>query len=169
MPPLEPVIGDYTLIPNLFFGGALLPLAVFGFLYAWPAIERRVTGDRDVHHLLDRPRDNPWRSAVGIALFTFIVLIFLAGSADRIFVQFGIPYEGQVWFFRIAVLILPVIAYLASKRIITELQRSDWHLLRPGRAASVARVGGGGFEVRREAPPAPRRDSGEGTSPDRFP
>ncbi len=43
MPPLEVTIGNYTLVPNPFFGGILFPGALFGFLYAWPALERRLT------------------------------------------------------------------------------------------------------------------------------
>lgn len=147
MPPFEPTIGDYTLVPNPFWGGALLPLAVFTLLYAWPAIERRRTGDDRPHHLLDRPRDNPWRTAVGAALFTFIALIFLAGSADRIFVTFGIPYEAQVWFFRAAILLLPPLIYLLTKRVCTELRDSGWHPLGGGRTVRVVRTPGGGFEV----------------------
>src|SRR3954464_3194555 len=44
MPNFEPQIGNATIVPNPFWGGVLFPTAVFAFLYAWPAIERRVTG-----------------------------------------------------------------------------------------------------------------------------
>jgi ubiquinol-cytochrome c reductase cytochrome b subunit len=152
MPPLEPTIGDYTLVPNPFWGGALLPMAVFAFLFAWPSIERWRTGDSGEHNLLDRPRDNPWRTAVGAALFTFVALIFLAGSADRIFVTFGIPYEAQVWFFRAAVLIAPPLVYLLTKRLCTELRDSGWHPFRGGRTARVRRAGSGGFLVDGDVP-----------------
>jgi ubiquinol-cytochrome c reductase cytochrome b subunit len=37
---------------------------VFATMFAWPTIERRITGDRRRHDLLDRPRDRPIRSAV---------------------------------------------------------------------------------------------------------
>ncbi|MGH2989516.1 MAG: cytochrome bc1 complex cytochrome b subunit, partial [Solirubrobacterales bacterium] len=89
MPPIEPSLFGYTIFPNPFFGALVVPSVVFGLLYMWPWIERRVTGDRAAHNLLDRPRDNPWRTAVGVAMFTFIILIFLAASADRVFVSFG--------------------------------------------------------------------------------
>jgi ubiquinol-cytochrome c reductase cytochrome b subunit len=148
MPPLEPVIGDFTAVPNPFFGGALLPLAVFAFLYAWPAIERRVTRDYREHHLLDRPRDAPWRTAIGAALFTFIALIFLAGSADRIFVAFGIPYETQVWVFRVGVFVLPALVYWFTRRVCEELLASEWHPLRGRDQAVVAREARGGFRER---------------------
>ena len=42
MPGFDVTIGDYTLIPNPFWGGALFPMLVFAFLFAWPTIERRI-------------------------------------------------------------------------------------------------------------------------------
>ena len=36
MPGLDVAVGDYTLVPNPFWGGVLLPGALFGFLYLWP-------------------------------------------------------------------------------------------------------------------------------------
>jgi len=146
MPPIEPTLFGYTIFPNPFFGGLLVPTLVFGFLFSWPHIERRVTGDRAAHNLLDRPRDNPWRTAIGVALFTFVTLIFLAGAADRIFVSFGIDYETQVWIFRVAVFVLPALAYLLTKRICEELRDTDWHPLRGPPGAAVRRTSGGGFQ-----------------------
>jgi ubiquinol-cytochrome c reductase cytochrome b subunit len=151
MPPIEPSLFGYTIFPNPFFGGLLVPSVVFGFLYMWPYIERRVTGDRAVHNLLDRPRDNPWRTAVGAALFTFISLIFLAGAADRIFVSFGIDYTTQVWIFRVAVFVLPALVYVLTKRICEELRDTDWHPLRGPPGAEVTRTERGGFELVRES------------------
>ena len=145
MPPIEPTVFGYTIFPNPFFGGLLVPTVVFGFLYLWPAIERRVTGDRAVHNLLDRPRDNPWRTAIGAAVFTFIVLIFLAGAADRIFVSFGIDYGTQVWIFRVALFVLPAIVYLLTKRICEELRDTGWHPLRGLARPTVTRTSSGGF------------------------
>jgi ubiquinol-cytochrome c reductase cytochrome b subunit len=146
MPPIEPSLFGYTIFPNPFFGALLVPSVVFGLLYMWPTIERRVTGDREAHNLLDRPRDNPWRTAVGVAMFTFIILIFLAASADRVFVSFGIDYGTQVWIFRVAVFVLPAIGYLLTKRICEELRDANWHPLREPPTETVRRLPDGGFE-----------------------
>jgi ubiquinol-cytochrome c reductase cytochrome b subunit len=154
MPPLEVTIGNYTLIPNPFFGGILFPGIVFGFLYLWPAIERRVTGDRDAHNLLDRPRDNPWRTAIGAGMFTWVATIFLAGSADRAFVQFGFPYTGQLWFYRAVSIILPFVVGFATKRWCERLRASGAHPTRAWDGAVVERLPDGGFareEVSRES------------------
>lgn len=63
--------------------------------------------------------------AAGVAFFVWVVLIFLAGSADRVYVVFDLSYEGQIWFYRVVVLIAPVAAFLVTRRICRELQRSD--------------------------------------------
>src|ERR687887_92576 len=109
VPGFDVVIGNRTVVPNPFWGGALFPLVVMGLLLAWPWVERRVTGDRRVHNVLDRPRDAPWRSAIGAAVWTWVVLVFMAGSADRVFVWLGISYSFQIWAYRVAVFVLPVV------------------------------------------------------------
>jgi ubiquinol-cytochrome c reductase cytochrome b subunit len=130
MPPFEPHIAGYTVVPNPFWGGALFPLVVFAVMYGWPWFERRVTKDQRRHDLLDRPRDNPWRTAVGAAFFTWVFVVFFAGVSDRIFYRLGISYQGQVWFWRIALWVIPVIVYFVVKRICEELRASEVHPLR---------------------------------------
>ena len=65
VPSFDVTIGNYTLVPNPFWGGAAFPLLVFLLLLLWLALERRAGGDRRFRNLLDRPRDAPWRTAVG--------------------------------------------------------------------------------------------------------
>ena len=122
MPPWEPVVGGYTVVPVAFWGGALFPLVVFGFLFLWPTLERRATGDERFHHLLDRPRDAPWRTAIGVGFFTWVWLVFLAGSADRVFVELGVPYRWQIWGYRVAVLVVPPLAGWVALRVARELR-----------------------------------------------
>ena len=125
VPSFDVTIGHYTLVPNAFWGGALFPLFVFLVLFAWPSLERRVTGDYAFHNLLDRPRDAPWRTAIGVAFFTWIFVVFLAGAADRMFVLFGLSYQGQVWAFRVLVWVLPVAVLFVTKRVCEELLRGE--------------------------------------------
>jgi ubiquinol-cytochrome c reductase cytochrome b subunit len=146
MPPLEIRAFGSTLVPNPFFGGALFPLLLFAFLYSWPALERRITGDRRPHNLLDRPRDNPLRTAVGAAVFTLCLIVFLAGASDRAFLQFGVPYEGQVLVLRIAILVLPVIVFFVVRRACEELRRTGAHPMRGFSGQVVRRTPGGGYE-----------------------
>ena len=125
IPNFDVVVGHYTLVPNAFWGGAAFPLLVFLVLFLWPTLERRVTGDHAFHNLLDRPRDAPWRTAIGAAFFTWIFVVFLAGAADRMFVLFGLSYDAQVWAFRVLVWVLPVVALLVTKRVCEELLRGE--------------------------------------------
>ena len=125
IPSFDVTIGDYTLVPNPFWGGILFPLIVFGILFAWPALERRFTGDYGFHNLLDRPRDAPVRTAAGAALFTWVFVIFLAGASDRVFVLLGLSYRWQIDVYRVLVFVGPVVAFFLTKRLCGELQKSD--------------------------------------------
>ena len=87
-------------------------------LYALPWLDRRfISRDYRRHDLLERPRDNPRRSALAAAVLAAVVVVFAAGSADRLFFQFGFGYEGAIWFFRGAFLVVPVIVFVLTKRI----------------------------------------------------
>ena len=125
VPGFDVVIGNYTLVPNPFWGGAFLPLLVFMFLYLWPWLERRFSGDADYHNLLDRPRDAPVRTAIGMTTLTWVFLPFIAGSSDRIYVTFGLPYIPQIWAFRILAVVAPPVVGLATYWICRELQAGE--------------------------------------------
>ena len=139
MPSFDLTIGHYTLVPNPFWGGAAFPLAVFGLLSAWPALERRFTGDQAFHNLLDRPRDAPWRTAIGVAFFTWVFTVFLAGASDRVFIFLGISYSAQIWVYRVAVFVLPPLVLLLVHRVCLELQGVE-QLKRRRREAETGRV-----------------------------
>ena len=62
-------------IPNPFFPGVLLAGLTFSLLFLWPFLEARVTGDHAEHHLLDRPRQRPVRTALGAATIAFYVVL----------------------------------------------------------------------------------------------
>jgi ubiquinol-cytochrome c reductase cytochrome b subunit len=121
VPSWDFTIGNYTVVPNPFWGGALFPLVVFGILVFWPALERRVTGDHEFHNLLQRPRDNPWRTAIGLALLSWVFLVFMSGSADRVDVMFGLDYATQIWVYRVIVWVVPVVVLVVAKRVCEEL------------------------------------------------
>jgi ubiquinol-cytochrome c reductase cytochrome b subunit len=125
VPSFDLTIGHYTLVPNAFWGGAAFPLFVFLLMFAWPSLERRVTGDYAFHNLLDRPRDAPWRTALGAAILTWIFLVFAVGSADRVYVLFGLSYRGQIWAMRFLVWVIPLIVGVITKRVCDELRAGE--------------------------------------------
>ena len=125
MPSWDWTVGDYTLVPNPFWGGALFPMIVFAFLYLWPWLERKLTGDHAFHNLADRPRDAPLRTAVGFGVFTWVMLIFMAGASDRVFVFLGIGYQTQIWFYRVAIFTLPFLAAYVAYRVCVELEAGE--------------------------------------------
>jgi ubiquinol-cytochrome c reductase cytochrome b subunit len=121
VPSFDLVIGGYTLVPNPFWGGALFPLVVIGILYLWPWLERTLTGDEAFHNLLERPRDNPRRTATVLALLVWVFLVFMAGSADRVYVFLGLSYSHQIWAYRVAVVVVPVVTWFVTRRVCREL------------------------------------------------
>jgi ubiquinol-cytochrome c reductase cytochrome b subunit len=125
VPGFDLTIGNYTLVPNPFWGGALFPLVVVGFLYFWPWLERRFTGDQAFHNVLERPRDAPWRTAIGVGVVTWVVLVFVAGSSDRVDVLFNIPYTSQIWFYRVFVFVGPLLAGAIAYRTCKELTAGE--------------------------------------------
>jgi ubiquinol-cytochrome c reductase cytochrome b subunit len=125
VPSFDLVIDGYTLVPNPFWGGALFPLVVFGFLYLWPWIERRFTRDHAFHNLLDRPRDAPARTGVGVGMVSWVTLVFLAGSSDRTNVSWDVSYIGQIHVYWVAIWVLPLLFGAVAWRICTELQAGE--------------------------------------------
>jgi ubiquinol-cytochrome c reductase cytochrome b subunit len=109
MPPWEIRAGGY-MVPNPFFPGVLLPGLTFVALYLYPFIERRFTRDQAFHHLLDRPRFHPVRTALGVSVLTFYTLVFLAGSDDVMAAKFHVSYNAIVWFLRFAIFVLPAVS-----------------------------------------------------------
>ncbi len=148
MPNLEIHLFGHTLVPNPFFGGVLFPGVVFGLLYALPWLDRRyISRDYRRHDLLERPRDNPTRTALAAAVLACVITVFAAGSADRLFFQFGFGYEGAIWFFRGAFFVVPVLAYALTRSICTQLTRGEAHPLREWDGQLVRRNRTGGFGV----------------------
>ncbi len=147
MPNFEPAIGNHTLIPNPFWGGALFPVVVFGVMFAWPALERRLTGDHRRHDLLDRPRDHPVRTATGAAFLSWVVIVFAVGSTDQLFYRLDISYTAQIHFWRVGIWLLPILVFLLTRSACRSLQRSASHPLRDWQGTVVRRRPDGEVEV----------------------
>ena len=113
-----------VVIPNPFFPAVLLAGVTFVGLYVWPFLEARATGDRAVHHLLDRPRDHPVRSAMGFATLSFYAVLFFAASNDLLAKWLKIRVTTITHFFQVAVFLVPVVVGLVTHRLLQALARS---------------------------------------------
>ena len=104
------------------------------------------------HNLLDRPRDNALAHRGRRRVLHLGGQIFLAGSADRIFVQLGVPYDGQIWIYRVGVFVLPVVAFLVARRVLQRAARQRSASF-PRRDRSRCRgTPDGGFKEERRRP-----------------
>jgi ubiquinol-cytochrome c reductase cytochrome b subunit len=124
MPGWEVRVAGYE-VPNPFFPGVLLMTITFGLLMLWPFLEARVTGDYAEHHLLDRPRQRPVRTALGSATLAFFVVNFVSGGADVLSETFGLSVNAFLWTFRILVLVAPPIVAWITYRLCRELSARD--------------------------------------------
>jgi ubiquinol-cytochrome c reductase cytochrome b subunit len=140
VPSLDVTVGNYTLFPNPFWGGAAFPLVVFGFLYVWPWLERRFTGDMAFHNLLERPRDNPLRTAIGVGVASWVLLVFIAGSSDRVYVLLNVPYMSQIDVYRVLVWVLPLVVAAVTYWLCEALQASESVEHEQKRAEAEARL-----------------------------
>ena len=130
MPAWELYIGNHT-IPGAFWVMLMAGLMVAA-LFAYPFIEKKMTGDDAHHNLLQRPRDVPVRSGIGAMAITFFVLVTISGGNDHVAHFFQISLNAMTWIGRIGLFVLPPIAYYLTYRICVGLQRSDRDVLEHG-------------------------------------
>ncbi len=128
----------------------LVPLAVVSLflllVVAYPFLEGWITGDRREHHLLDRPRNAPGRTGIGVAAIVFYGALWGAASADIIATHFAISLESTIHVFQAALILGPVIAFVLTRRIAIGLQRKDRELLLHGyETGRIVRLPGGEY------------------------
>jgi ubiquinol-cytochrome c reductase cytochrome b subunit len=112
-------------IPNPFYPAVLLPGITFVLLYLWPFLEARFTGDHEPHHLLDRPRNRPVRTALGAATLTFYAVLHFAASNDLMATWFDVSVESVTRVMRVLVLFLPPVIGWAMYRLMKALQVAE--------------------------------------------
>jgi ubiquinol-cytochrome c reductase cytochrome b subunit len=152
MPGWEISAFGHTLALSVIVPALVVPGLLFTGLGAYPFLERWVTGDREVHHLLDRPRDVPVRTGIGFAGIVFYGVLWAAGGNDVIAHKFDISLYQTTWFFRIAFFLGPVIAYIVAYRICLGLQRRDRNLVSHGYETGVIKLLPTGEFIEVEAP-----------------
>jgi len=141
----EFMLGPYTVSLNILV--PILVLLVFlAVVAAYPFVEAWVTGDQREHHMADRPRNAPTRTAIGAAGVTFYAVLWAAASSDLIATHFRLTIEAVILVLQILVFVGPVIAYFVTKRICIGLQKKDREIALHGyESGRIVRLPGGEY------------------------
>ncbi|MFM9371302.1 cytochrome b [Streptomyces sp. Da 82-17] len=139
-------------IPFMLFPLVMLAIAVYPFLEAW------VTGDRREHHIADRPRNAPTRTALGVAWLSLYGVLLIGGGNDIVATHLNLSINVITWSVRIAVFAVPVLAFVVTRRICLGLQHRDRDKVLHGRESGIIkRLPNGAYtEVHAPLTPAQR-------------
>ncbi|MDQ1021856.1 cytochrome bc1 complex cytochrome b subunit [Streptomyces afghaniensis] len=136
MPGWEITLWGHTLVL-----GVLIPIVVFPllllFIGVYPFLEARFTGDRYEHHLLDRPRNRPVRTAIGAAWISLYLVLLAGGGNDIVATRLHLSINTVTWAVRIAMVAVPAAVFVATRRICLGLQSRDRELVLHGRETGV--------------------------------
>ncbi|MFC8080307.1 cytochrome bc complex cytochrome b subunit [Streptomyces sp. NPDC057307] len=136
MPGWEINLWGHTLALGVFIPFTVFPL-VLVILAVYPFVESWVTGDKREHHILDRPRNAPTRTAFGVAWLTVYFVLLVGGGNDIWATHFHLSINTITWFVRIAVFVGPVVAFVITKRFCLGLQRRDAEKVLHGRESGL--------------------------------
>lgn len=144
-PGWEVVIFGFTLSLNILVPLLVLPLFL-AIVALYPFIEAWVTGDKREHHIADRPRNAPTRTAIGAAGVTFYAVLWAAASSDLIATHFKLTIEGVIIGCQVLLIIGPIIAYFVAKRVCLALQKKDREIALHGfESGRIVRLPGGEY------------------------
>ncbi|MFI9174502.1 cytochrome bc1 complex cytochrome b subunit [Streptomyces lincolnensis] len=124
MPGWELNFWGHTLELGVFIPFSLFPLILMA-LGAYPFVEAWITGDKREHHILDRPRNVPVRTGLGVAWLSLYAVLLIGGGNDIVALKLHLSINAITWFVRIGVFVVPVLAFLVTKRVCLGLQRRD--------------------------------------------
>ena len=142
---LEFVILGATVSLNI-----LIPLVGLGLFIAvvalYPFIEAWITGDKREHHIAERPRNAPARTAIGAAGVTFYAVLWAAASSDLIGTHFMVAIESVIRTLQVLLFVAPVLAFIIAKRVCIALQKKDREIALHGfESGRIVRLPGGEY------------------------
>ncbi|MDH6449232.1 MULTISPECIES: cytochrome bc complex cytochrome b subunit [unclassified Streptomyces] len=138
MPGWEINFWGHTLEPGVFIPFSLFPLILLA-IGLYPFVEAWVTGDKREHHILDRPRNAPVRTGLGVAWLSLYVVLLIGGGNDIVATHLHLSINAITWFVRVSVFVVPVLAFIVTKRICLGLQRRDRDKVLHGRETGTIR------------------------------
>jgi ubiquinol-cytochrome c reductase cytochrome b subunit len=137
----------FTWSMNIFPGSIVLLPLMWGIIGAYPFVENFVTKDKREHHLLDRPRNAPTRTAIGVAGITAYAVLLFASGNDLMAIKLHLSINDLTRLFQTLFFIGPPIAFWITKRICLSLQRADKQKVLHGReTGTIWRYPDGRFE-----------------------
>lgn len=157
MPGVETRVAGHTISWSVLLAALVLPGVLAAILLAYPFVERWVTGDGREHHQCDRPRDRPTRTGLGVAALSCYAVLLVAGGQDLVSDTFAVSVNELNLVLRIAFFVLPVVAFVVTKRVCVGLQLHERELLTEGQETGLVRQDiAGGFDEPHRALPAER-------------
>ncbi len=157
MPNWETTAFGHTISWNVMIPGQIAPFLLFGMVIGWPFLEAWVTGDKREHHLLQRPRNAPTRTAFLAAMVTVYGLLWAAGGNDIIAVKLHMNLNSITYFMRAAIFVVPPIVFYVTRRWCIGLQRADSDRLLHGYETGIIMRSPDGEYTERHAPISPQR------------
>ena len=143
---LEFELGGFTWSFNVFIGAILLIPILYTLAGAYPFLEAWVTGDKREHHVLDRPRNAPVRTGLGMMAISFYTLLFLAAGNDIMAIKLQLSINDITNLFRLLLLVVPPLVFWVTKRVCLSLQRHDREKVLHGReSGTIMRTPEGSF------------------------
>ena len=125
MPNWESVIAGFTISWNVLIPSVIIPGILFTALAFYPFLEAWATGDKREHNLLERPRNAPVRTSIGVVAIVFYGILWIGGGNDIIATTFDLSFNALAWTLRVLLIAAPPIAFVVTKRICLGLQRKD--------------------------------------------
>ncbi|GAA2009227.1 ubiquinol-cytochrome c reductase cytochrome b subunit [Brevibacterium samyangense] len=141
-------IAGYPISMNILVA-VLAAGVLFGAMAIWPFFEAWLLKDYREHHIADRPRNNPTRTAIGVAAIVWYCTMWAAASGDLIAVFFHMSLNDTIYILRTLFFVGPVVAFIVTKRIAIGLQRKDREIALHGfESGEIVRYPNGAFEER---------------------
>ncbi len=116
-------------------------------MYAWPWIDKKIYNDYRAHNLLDRPRDKPFRTGVGVAAIIFFSVLTLACATDLLANNLHIAFERLIEILQYSALVGPVVGFLVAYKACQALQRSGAHPIQRPVGGIIIRTADGAYHT----------------------
>ena len=128
----------------------------FAIIVAYPFLEGWITDDTADHHFLDRPRDVPVRTGIGVAGLVFYLGLWAVASADLVATQFQLSFNTVIHVLQVVVTVGPLVGFLVTYTACRGLQEAEHQRLVHGaESGQIVRLPSGGY-VEKHRPLAPR-------------